>query len=489
MLKETAKSLAAAEKESGSVTAAFTSLVEAAKYLGQALAVIWFGLKSISTLIVHELLSAVDKLKVALSAASAGPRVAFALLHGDILGANIALKDMAGQVQGPLNNIAGSVAETAEELAAHWNKLLDTHIKLFVPVVKGAADAKKGLEKVTDTVDGFKKAMDDAAAATDAAAAKAKRASQAFMDVMKLMGHAESPLEKMGLAGKDEQALLKKLGVDQKLIDKMMQPKMKVGLGMGSEFDAGTTAIKEEQKDIESRLEMLKAMGDKEIAQFTGIQKSKEEILKAYTDRLIQLQLKQASVALQAGQSIFESMSSMAKDLGGEQSAMYKVMFAASKAFAIADATVKIAQGIAGAFSLPWPSNLVAAASVMAATASIVSSIKSVELVFAGPKAMGGPVAPGSTYLVGEKGPELFAPAVLGSIIPNGQLGGQPVRVVINNYTDAQSRVTEKQDGREKVIEVVIRRVKTEIGGDIRDGVGSVSQAMEKSFGLKRGRA
>jgi phage-related minor tail protein len=39
-------------------------------------------------------------------------------------------------------------------------------------------------------------------------------------------------------------------------------------------------------------------------------------------------------------------------------------------------------------------------------------------------RAMGGPVAGGSTYLVGERGPELFTPGTSGSITPNNALGG-----------------------------------------------------------------
>lgn len=41
-----------------------------------------------------------------------------------------------------------------------------------------------------------------------------------------------------------------------------------------------------------------------------------------------------------------------------------------------------------------------------------------------GARAMGGPVSAGGTYLVGEKGPELFTPSSAGSITPNSSLGG-----------------------------------------------------------------
>lgn len=42
---------------------------------------------------------------------------------------------------------------------------------------------------------------------------------------------------------------------------------------------------------------------------------------------------------------------------------------------------------------------------------------------FGGARALGGPVGAGRSYLVGERGPELFTPGVSGNIIPNGRLG------------------------------------------------------------------
>ena len=48
------------------------------------------------------------------------------------------------------------------------------------------------------------------------------------------------------------------------------------------------------------------------------------------------------------------------------------------------------------------------------------------------PKALGGPVSSGSSYLVGERGPELFVPGAQGNIVPNHRLGGDNISVVVN---------------------------------------------------------
>jgi IS1 family transposase len=51
-----------------------------------------------------------------------------------------------------------------------------------------------------------------------------------------------------------------------------------------------------------------------------------------------------------------------------------------------------------------------------------------------GKKAIGGTVSGGSSYLVGERGPELFTPTSHGYITPNGKVGasGTPVNVTVN---------------------------------------------------------
>ena len=45
------------------------------------------------------------------------------------------------------------------------------------------------------------------------------------------------------------------------------------------------------------------------------------------------------------------------------------------------------------------------------------------KLLIGGARATGGPVTGGTSYMVGERGPEVFVPSVSGSIVPNNQLG------------------------------------------------------------------
>lgn len=81
--------------------------------------------------------------------------------------------------------------------------------------------------------------------------------------------------------------------------------------------------------------------------------------------------------------------------------------------------------------------------------------------LFGGGKASGGPVSRGKFYMVGENGPELFAPGVSGSIIPNG--GGGGVVVNVHNYGPQQD-VSASSDG---------RSVDVFIGGSLAKNVAS----------------
>ncbi|HCG8518880.1 TPA: hypothetical protein NJ569_004413 [Vibrio parahaemolyticus] len=115
--------------------------------------------------------------------------------------------------------------------------------------------------------------------------------------------------------------------------------------------------------------------------------KSREVLWQGHQDRLseIEEQAGKARMAAKAAEmrnysDLFGSMSDIAGAFAGEQSGIYKAMFAASKAFAIAESIIKIQQGIASAAALPFPANIPAMATVAASTASIVSTIQSTQL-------------------------------------------------------------------------------------------------------------
>jgi tape measure domain-containing protein len=126
-----------------------------------------------------------------------------------------------------------------------------------------------------------------------------------------------------------------------------------------------------------------------------------------------------AQWAIQQGASVFD-------ELGKHN----KAAFQAAKAFNIANAIMNTYTGATKALAMyPPPFNFIAAAAVVAAGLAQVASIRSQQ--YSG-RAIGGPVAGDTPYIVGENGPELFVPTGSGKIVPNNQMGGQPVNV---NFT------------------------------------------------------
>ena len=73
-------------------------------------------------------------------------------------------------------------------------------------------------------------------------------------------------------------------------------------------------------------------------------------------------------------------------------------------------------------------------------------------------KANGGPVRGGSSYIVGERGPELFSPGVSGMITPNHALGGGTT-VVVNVDASGSSVQGDEEQGRElgRLISVAVQ--------------------------------
>jgi tape measure domain-containing protein len=80
-----------------------------------------------------------------------------------------------------------------------------------------------------------------------------------------------------------------------------------------------------------------------------------------------------------------------------------------------------------------------------------------------GMKAAGGPVAGGTPYIVGEKGPELFVPGRGGTIVPNHAMGGGTTNVVVNVDASGNSSVQGDQQQAKQLGVAVSAAVQAEL--------------------------
>lgn len=93
--------------------------------------------------------------------------------------------------------------------------------------------------------------------------------------------------------------------------------------------------------------------------------------------------------------------------------------------------------------------------------------------LFGGGKAIGGPVIGGTSYLVGERGPEIFTPRISGDITPNDKIGSAGSKVIVNQPITIDAR------GADAGIEQRIRAMMPVfIAENSRVVVGAVNQAL-----------
>lgn len=177
----------------------------------------------------------------------------------------------------------------------------------------------------------------------------------------------------------------------------------------------------------------------------------------------------------------------------GKSSAAYQALFAISKGFAIAQASLNLQTAISNAMAIPWPANIPAIAQALSAGTQIVNAISGIN--YSGGRKNGGPVSAGSMYEVGENGlPEVFQasngrqymiPGNDGSVISNKDLTGGGGGIVINNnvinnssQATATTTATDNGDG-SVTIETIVADI--ESGGPISNAITSNTTATRRA--------
>lgn len=123
----------------------------------------------------------------------------------------------------------------------------------------------------------------------------------------------------------------------------------------------------------------------RERADLTAAWDAEERAVKEQHEaELARIEQARQQAQLVAAESLFGDLAGLARTYAGEQSTIYRAMFTAQKAAAIAQAAIAIQQGVAMAAANPWPTNLAAMASVAAATAGIVGNIAAIGMAHDG---------------------------------------------------------------------------------------------------------
>lgn len=125
----------------------------------------------------------------------------------------------------------------------------------------------------------------------------------------------------------------------------------------------------------QQKLDQLEVWRQADIAGMENYESIKTQITEQANQEREKFDAANNRMLLGNSANLFGSMADLAGTFAGEQSGLYKTMFAVSKAFSIAESIIAIQTGIAKAAATPFPANLAAMASVAAATMGIVSTI------------------------------------------------------------------------------------------------------------------
>ena len=129
-------------------------------------------------------------------------------------------------------------------------------------------------------------------------------------------------------------------------------------------------------------LAQLQAFYDQKLMNEEEFQKRKQQIISRYENEHWQKEMAEYATGLSDLGGAFDVLTSTVEQSAGKQSAAYKAIFAVSKAFAIAEASVKLSQAIAQAMAdttaLTPAQKFANMAAVAAAGANVISQITSV---------------------------------------------------------------------------------------------------------------
>lgn len=198
------------------------------------------------------------------------------------------------------------------------------------------------------------------------------------------------------------------------------------------------------QSDITREDQLVKAqeLYEQQLINVKQFEEAKALIEDQYRKRKEDLDRQAMTTQLNIAASLFDGLAGLAESAGGKQSAAYRTLFAISKSFQIAESLINLHAAVMKAMNDPTAITPAQKFANMAAVASqgaaVLNQLKSVTI--SGARASGGYVGGGRTYLVGEKGPELFTPGASGQITSNSNLnkalGGSSNKTVVINQTN-----------------------------------------------------
>jgi tape measure domain-containing protein len=318
---------------------------------------------------------------------------------------------------------------------------------------KGSDDAKRAAEAAKQEAERVKDVIRNRLAEGQIIAVKSQQqdriaAAEAAGDKM-LVARLQSQERELDIQYRYAQELAKEVNLDaQKAI-----------------IYEGQNALTANQLDLQRELDAIQTQSDQD--RLTSLQKAIEKQYELNTAVQNQLQLADG-VANTLGQGLGSAFDALISGAQGWEDSLRQI--ASGVLVDIANQLIRIfvieqAINAIKAFLTPF-----SAATPLGAGGGQVGKFGTLGPNFGIPqRANGGPVSSGQTYMVGERGPELFVPGRSGTIVANDKMGGGSTNVVVN--VDAKgSSVEGNEQGANQLGRVISAAVQSELIKQQRPG-------------------
>jgi TP901 family phage tail tape measure protein len=267
------------------------------------------------------------------------------------------------------------------------------------------------------------------------------------------------------------------------MADKNITETPSIGINTDSEFGRFDAQKKELNAWYDEQIEMLQEFRNSRSDMMETWDAKEEQLTQQHANALSAIETARHRYTVESAASSFGQMADLMAEYGGKQTILYKVLFAASKSFTIAEAMLNMQQAISEAGTQPFPANLAAIAKVGAEMARIVSSVMAIGMADDGVQNI---PESGSWYLKkGERITTENTSAKLDRTLDDIQNDRNaviaPMNVNIYEAPGTSAQVTQRSDGG---VDIQIELIENQMAQRINRGAG-LAKYLDNRYGRR----
>lgn len=236
------------------------------------------------------------------------------------------------------------------------------------------------------------------------------------------------------------------------------------------------------QADYARRMEIIKTNEMLETGIIGSAAAERLAIEQSYQDAKRNLMLTQ-------GESLFGDLAGMAKSFAGEQSGIYRALFAVEKGFAIAQSAIAIQQSVAKAMALGFPQNIPVIAQTIGMGVSLLGNIKSIAMPVGQAHDGIANVPREGTWVLDKNERVVKADdnkklsRFLDGNSKTGAASGN-TNVIIHNYSG--EKVTERRNDKGELELIIGQQIAKQLPNEINDPYSATTRALKANYHLQR---